>query len=275
MVVDTVESSINLYEIPDTTCDPTNYTSLIPRVALGLPPGLESTHQKSIRLNTDPISHYSGRMKPYPGSSFDTWPFMPSDECRIRVLTISIPAPQKFHLTIKNSWLIECLAGSSHGKDTCYIPWSDWGRTNGHWDIADMTYPWIRWTHGGRIIHPPTIGNMADMIRNWCITVTDFSRSPDGSSRSSRSRPDTIARPPEEVYRLLDMPLPPAGSESALNVEQHPALRPWYFVTHSSDQLFSSLANYQVYMLDERRIIGNQFRTADHQLMQLDVACFA
>jgi hypothetical protein len=96
------------------------------------------------------------------------------------------------------------------------------------------------------------------MSLDWCITVSDFSRL--GSSRGSAESTHPIAPPPEEFYQLLDMPLP--GSQSDPHDERHHALRPRYFVSSSSDQLFPSLAKYDGYMLDDRRIISYQVRIA-------------
>jgi hypothetical protein len=149
MVVSPATARIALYEVPQNPYDPRNPDHVpYPKVELGLPPGLEVEELEDTLLNTDPVTRYSGDVKPYPGSSLDVWPFLPSDDSRIRVLTFRdhvVPRNVKFHLAIKNSWLVELVAGRRHHADALFIPWSNWVRRNGHLDIADPKYSWIRY----------------------------------------------------------------------------------------------------------------------------------
>ena len=227
----------------------------------GAPDIISPKHVVSLRLpelvEGRDVRNFSTHSAPFLGGDITKdVPFASSQDDRIHVMTLTYgDRSPRFHLFIKNSFLLGLATAEGASGLKQVLPWEEWGPDNTRFFEHNVQFQWLRYVHGHRVILPPVSFGTEPGEDSSVMFVMDFHVHP------KRTHDPCDDLPYDEYEYVL-------GSESNWQVSDDPTtIEPNRLFKHPvTSKLPYAVSHrtgdfkYTGFMIDDARIVGMKVR---------------
>ncbi|KAI0795917.1 hypothetical protein C8Q75DRAFT_744368 [Abortiporus biennis] len=225
-------------------------------------------HAASLRLPDlkDPyeIRKFSTHSSPFLGGNISRGkPFTTSQENRVHLMSIHYGAQgPRFHLLIKNDFLLSHVPPNFAYQDQSKAvtkQWSEWGVKNSRFLEHNVSFKWLRYVHGQRVVLPPfpISGRPGSPNHKSKVCIIDFNVWPRRKVRDG------------EVFDNLATGI---STVPAMNIFEEDVVSSLPYAVYSRVGPFE----HSGFMIDEERLVGLQLPQSHQEsdLGDIDVFTF-